>query len=262
VRHSWFVRMDPQVASQGGRPDALPAAAPEVAAAIEATGDVIGLHTHAGRWDPARGVWVADHADAAWVDHCLVTSFEAYRERFGRACREHRFGDRFSSSAVFERLARLGVQVDMTPEPGQPGVRRVQLLEHSTGRIPSYVRTVRSHHRVADGSLWILPLSSADPAPALRPARRWLRRLRYAGQPRHRTLILERAWPSPDHFWDLAEDQLARGARHLAIVMRSDLVLRPEWAGASEVLEALLRRPLVRRLAFVGGEEAIALASP
>jgi hypothetical protein len=258
VVFAWFVRMDPQVADQGGRPDALLAAAPGVVEVLEEAGDVIGLHTHAGRWDARRRVWVADHADSAWIDHCLVSSFAAYADRQGRTCREHRFGDRFSSHAVFERVARLGARVDLTTEPGQPGTRRPSHLDHHTGRIPSYARAPRTPHRaLADGSLWLLPLSSADPAPALGPARRWARRLRYLGQPRHRTLIFDRSWPTPGLFWDLAERQLADGAEHLAFVIRSDLVLSPHWARADAVIDALLDRRLAARLAFVGGEEAV-----
>lgn len=258
VRFAWFVRMDPQVAAQGGRPDALVERAPAAFAAIQAASDVIGLHTHAGRWDPSGRWWVADHGDPAWIDHCLVSSAEAYRRRFGQPCREHHFGDRFSSPAMFDRLASLGIRVDLTPEPGQRGGRRPAGVAHFTGGIPDYTHEPRSAHRAGDRPLWILPLSSADPAPALPWAWRWLRRLRYLGQPRHRTLLLDRSWPSPDIFWDLAEAQLDAGARHLAFVIRSDLILRPRWAGASAVLESLLRRPLVRRLTFVGGEEAVA----
>ena len=260
VRFAWYVRMDPQVAAQGGRPDALLAAAPETVAGIESAGDVIGLHTHAGRWDPARGWWVAEHTAAAWIDECLVKSFGAFADRFGRPCREHRFGDRYSSPAAFERLAQLGARVDLTLEPGQPG-RHVPREEHGTIRMPSYARTPRFPHRAGErGSLWLLPLTSADPAPSMSPARRWARRIRYVGQPLHRTLMLDRPWPSPGLLWELAEDQLARGAGHLAFVIRSDLVLGPRWEGASTVLESLLQRPLVRRLRFVGGEEAVRLA--
>jgi hypothetical protein len=88
-------------------------------------------------------------------------------------------------------------------------------------------------------------------------AKRWLRRLRYAGQPRHRTLLLDRDWPSTDLFWDLAEAQLGDGATHLAFVIRSDLILRPRWSGVSAILDALITRPLVRQLAFTGAEEAV-----
>lgn len=261
VRFAWFVRMDLQIAAQGGRPDALLERAPAALLAIEAASDVIGLHTHAGRWNDADRRWIADHGDPAWIDECLVSSTSAFERRFGRPCREHRFGDRFSSPAMFDRLAALGVRVDLTPEPGQPGVRRANSETAATGRIPDYASEPRTAHRHSDGPLWILPLSSADPAPALRPPLRWLRTAGYARRPRHRTLLLDRAWPAPGMPWDLAEGQLESGAAHLAFAIRSDLILGPRWAGASAVLEALLRRPLVRSLAFVGGEEAVERAS-
>ena len=58
VRYAWYVRMDPQVTAQAGRADGLVEAAPGAWEAITAAGDVIGLHTHAGRWIEARGRWV------------------------------------------------------------------------------------------------------------------------------------------------------------------------------------------------------------
>ena len=258
VHFAWYARMDPQVTEQGGRPDALVAGAPDAVESIVAAADVIGLHTHAGRWDAARAVWVVDHADPAWIDHCVTSSAEAYRLRFGQPCREHRFGDRFTSPGILDRLAEQGVRVDLTPEPGQRGRRRPWGVRHATGVVPDYVREPRAAHRAGDRPLWIPPLSSADPAPAYPVVRRWLRRLRYVGQPRHRTLLIDRGWPSPDLFWDLAEAQVDAGAAHLAFVIRSDLILRPGWTGASAVLEAGVGRSITRRLAFVGGEEALA----
>jgi hypothetical protein len=112
--------------------------------------------------------------------------------------------------------------------------------------------------RAGDDQPWIVPLTAADPARALSWSRRWLRRIRYLGQPRHRTLLLDRAWPTAGLPWDLAEAQLESGAGHLAFAIRSDLILGPRWAGASAILGELLVRPLVRRLVFVGGEEAVA----
>lgn len=258
VRFAWFVRMDPQTASQGARPDALVEAAHTAFESIRSAGDAIGLHTHAGRWDAAARRWLIDHADPAWVDHCLVSSAAAYRQRFGQPCREHRFGDRFSSPAVFRRLADLGVRVDLTTEPGQRGGHSPDGVSRFLGRVPGYPHAPRSVHRGGDGQPWILPLTAADPAPALSLSRRWLRRIRYAGQPRHRTLLLDRTWPTAGLPWDLAEAQLDSGARHLAFAIRSDLILGPRWAGVAAVLEELLVRPLVRRLVFVGGEEAVA----
>jgi hypothetical protein len=257
VQFAWFVRMDPQIAGQAGAAGGLIDRAPAAFEVIEAASDVIGLHTHAGRWEAARRRWVVDLADPAWIDHCLVSAADAYRRQFGRPCREHRFGDRFSSPAAFDRLADLGVHVDVTPEPGQRGSRRPPGVASATGAVPGYLREPREAHRVAGGRLWLLPLTSADPGVALAAPWRWARRLRYLGQPRHRTLLLDRTWPSPSMLWDLAEAQLDAGARHLAFVIRSDLILRPRWEGAWAVLEALLQRPLARRLRFVGGEQAV-----
>jgi len=260
VRFAWFVRMDPQVAAQGERADAIVEQAPAAFATMQSASDVIGLHTHAGRWDHSGGRWVADLGDAGWIDHCLVSSAEAYLLRFGHPCREHRFGDRFMSPAALDRLVSVGVGVDLTAEPGQRGRRRPEGVAHATGRVPDFTHEPLLAHRAGDRPLWILPLSSADPAPALPTGRRWLRRLRYVGKPRHRTLLLDRGWPSPDLFWDLAEGQLDDGATHLAFVIRSDLILKARWEGVNAVLDALVRRPLARRLSFVGGEEAVALS--
>jgi hypothetical protein len=258
VRFAWFVRMDPQVAAQGGHANALVESAASAFDAIGAAGDVVGLHIHAGRWNAGDRRWLVDLADPEWIDECIVTSLEAYRSRFGRSCREHRFGDRFSSAAVFARLAELGVQVDLTVEPGQRAARPADHDGPPIGTVPGYADAPRAAHRAGDTALWILPLSSADPAPAYAPLPRWMRRIRYLGQPRHRTLLLDRAWPTPGLVWDLAEEQLEAGARHLAFVIRSDLIHRPEWIGTAAVLESLLTRELVHRLAFVGGEEAVA----
>jgi hypothetical protein len=256
VRYAWYVRMDPQVTAQAGRADGLVEAAPGAWEAITAAGDVIGLHTHAGRWIEARGRWVADHGEPAWVDRCLTASFVAYEGHFGRPCREHRFGDRFSSQRMFDRLADLGAVVDLTPEPGMRGRRRSDRTADATGSIPDYRGYATRPHRDGRG-VWIMPLTSADPAPAMSPARRWLRRLAFAGQSRARPMAIERAWPSAGLFWDLAERALDDGAAHLAWAIRSDVSLWPQFERVSEVVSGVLRHPLASRLAFGGGEDAL-----
>jgi hypothetical protein len=88
-------------------------------------------------------------------------------------------------------------------------------------------------------------------------ARRWLRRVVFAGQSRARPMALERRWPSAGTFWDLAERALDDGAPHLAWALRSDVSLWPQFGGVASILASLVGRPLARRLAFGGGEDAL-----
>ncbi|MCI0344121.1 MAG: hypothetical protein L0221_01575 [Chloroflexi bacterium] len=257
VRFAWFVRMDPQIALQAGRGDGLVAAAPAVFEAIAVAGDSVGLHTHAGRWDAARRRWVADHGDGAWVDRCLVSGFASFEGTFGRLCREHRFGDRFSSPAMYARLADLGVAVDLTAEPGLRGTKSSDPAADATGAIPDYLHVPRGPRRVGGDQLWSLPLSSADPAPGLPLARRLARRVAFIGKPRHRPLTLWRTWPSATAYWDIVDGAVRDGAQHLAWVVRSDLPLRPAYPRVAEILATLRARPLARRLAFGSGEDAL-----
>ena len=258
VQYAWFVRMDPQTAAQGGTPHALLEAAPGAMRQIVEAGDAVGLHTHAGRWHPTHSGWVTDHADAAWIDECLVASAAGFEDRFGLPCREHRFGDRFSSPAVFDRLAQLGVQVDLTPEPGQPGSRRPAARGAWRGHIPDYRNEPHGIRQHGSTELAILPLTSVDPAPSMPVLKRWLRAARYPGQPRYRTLLLDRHWPSARMPWDLAENRLVEGLEHLAFILRSDLILGPRWPATRAVLDALPGHQLAGRLAFMGGEQAAA----
>ena len=265
VRFAWYVRMDPQIEAMAGRADAVVDATRARLDDVRARGDRLGLHTHAGRWDVTRAGWVVDHGDPAWIKHCLRTGFAAYEAAFGEPCLEHRFGDRWSSAAAFDSVASLGAVVDLTLEPGQRAASRIDPTADATGRIPSYASTPRTPHRHRETPLWLLPLTSADPAGTL-PRGAWLaRRLRYVGQPRHRPLLLDRAWPSPSAYWSLVERTLEeQPLPYLAFAIRSDLSLRPRVAGVDAIFEELLRRPLVRRLAFtdgVGVIEALGLGS-
>ena len=99
----------------------------------------------------------------------LVFQNRAFERTFGRPCRIHRFGDRWSSPPALRALDRLGVAVDLTVEPGQRGAARMDATRPATGRIPDY-RAERSEPRKVGDGLWSLPLSSADPNPALGPA--------------------------------------------------------------------------------------------
>jgi hypothetical protein len=259
VRYAWFVRMDPQITSISGRADGLVSAIRPVLETLRANGDSLGLHTHGARWRPEAG-WLVDHGDPAWIEHCLRSGYAAFEAAFGEPCRQHRFGDRWTSPAMFDILAELGTEVDLTIEPGQRAAARVDPTAPATGQVPSYLRSSRRPHRHAAGPLWLLPLSAADPAPTLPTTARLARRLRYLAEPRHRPLLLDRRWPSPEAFWSLVERHLGDSPTpYLAFAIRSDLWLRPRATGVEAILGSLLRRPLVHRLVATDGVEALAL---
>jgi hypothetical protein len=249
---TWYIRMDPQVERLAGRADAIVASARETFDRLAAAGDTFGLHTHAGRW--LDGDWVLDQADPDWIAHCVDTNLRAYEAAFGRPCTEHRFGDCWSSPALFDQLAARGVRVDLTIEPGQRQGRPSHDGARTTGRVPSYLDAPRESTRHDGGPLWLLPMTSADPGPTLAAPKRIARRVRYLGQPLHRTLLLNRPWFSPADPWELAEQRIAEMDRpYLAFVLRSDIAIRDEFGRTAAVLQALLRRPLARRLEFTSG---------
>ncbi|HER19653.1 MAG TPA: hypothetical protein ENO14_01250, partial [Chromatiales bacterium] len=120
ARFSWFVRLDPQIARLYGS-----AAWPLERYSmyfdeVLDRGDVVGLHTHAFRWLEGERKWVTDHGDQGWIEKCLEISFETYRKHLGSKCETFRFGDRFTNTATINTLERLGVRVDLTPEPLHP----------------------------------------------------------------------------------------------------------------------------------------------
>jgi hypothetical protein len=268
VHYAWFLRMDPQIESLGGATDALARAVLPELMELRRRGDGIGLHTHFGRWDAPNRRWLVDHGNPSWIEHCVRTALRAYEDTLGEPCRQHRFGDRWTSPAALDLLAQLGVTVDLSEEPGKGRVKRVDTSADATGEIPSY-RHLRSEARPhRDHRLWLLPLTSADPGPALSLPIRVARWVRFFGQPLHRPLTLNRTWRSADAYWSVVERALDRQrSPYLALAIRSDFVLRPDMTEMRHVLDALPPRALASRLRFADAVEALemvrnALPSP
>ena len=256
-RVAWFVRLDAEIAERGGRPAALADLAGDVLSAAAERGDAIGVHSHFSRWDPRLDGWLVDHGNAAFVDETLRASLAAFAGRFGHGAPIHRFGDRWSSPAALATLAELGVEIDLTIEPGQRGAQRTDPTRAATGRIPDQLHERSVVRRFAGTGLWQFPLSSADPAPALPPFRRWARRLRFAGQPRHRTLLLDRAWPSTEAFWSIVLRMLdGQSAPYVAAAIRSDVSLDARFAGVTAILDDVASAG--RRFVFEPPEQALA----
>lgn len=259
VRFGWYLRMDPQVAETHGSAAWVVDRYGRDLERLGAAGDVIGLHPHAWHWSATRGRWVADHADAEWVDHCIRVSYEAYETAFGEPCRAQRFGDRLMSARAARLIADLGARYDLTVEPGARALASMHAGAAAAGGTPDMTGAPREPYRprpddpfrAGDGDPWMIPLTSMDPDPMLPAWRRVARRIRYPGAPRHRPSTLTAAWPAAP-FWSLVERELAAMSQpYLAFAIRSDAPLIPHLIDPiEEKLAALLTSPLARRLVF------------
>ena len=135
VRLSWFLRMDPQVERGYGTATWAAERYANQIDRLRQSGDEIGLHSHAWRWDEGGSRWIPDLGNESWVADCVQRSFEAYRDVFGQRCKAHRAGDRFMSNGLLAVLRELDVEVDLTVEPGIRGVPMAASRPH-TADIP------------------------------------------------------------------------------------------------------------------------------
>ena len=268
VRLSWFLRMDRQVELGYGT---ATWAAEKYATQIEhlrQSGDEIGLHTHAWRWDKGASRWIIDLGNEAWVEDCTQASFEAYRNAFGEPCRAHRAGDRFVSNGLMAVLRKLDVEVDLTAEPGMRGVPMAESRSHTadvpdmalvprTPYVPSITDWRRADPDVPTDALLMVPLASADPGPLLSPWRAGVRKLRNGRRALHRPLIPWSPKIGP-RLWDILASDVESGAlTTLAFAMRSHAALdEPSRNALLASVAALERHELLPSLAFLTASQA------
>jgi hypothetical protein len=271
VRFLWFVRCDPQIDVVYGSPDYLLSRCAETFEGLLAGGDGIGLHVHPWRWDESKVSWVADYGNPAWIEHCVHTAFEAYRAHFGASCQLHRFGDRWLNTDVIPLLEQLGVRFDFTVEPGARPTHALAPGETTTGSIPDYTGAPQKPYRPsrddfgvpdpeAGPGLWIVPLSAADPSPALPLSWRIGRRVRFPFRPALRPLQMFRNWTSPKAYWDLVERHVGSLERpYLAFAIRSGDPEASDERQARAILDHLPEHRLARRLRITDPEDGLRL---
>jgi hypothetical protein len=100
-------------------------------------GDGLGVHPHPWRWDPGRGTWIEDLADASYVRECLEGSVAAFRDATRRTPLL-RFGDGFLDDGLVAVADALGIRYDPDPRPDAE-----LSLSHD-----EYIRGVRRLHDI------------------------------------------------------------------------------------------------------------------
>jgi hypothetical protein len=257
----WFLRMDPQIAACYEASDFAVRCYPVNLSELTRHGDELGLHVHGSRFDAGRAAFVVDNGNAAWMEHCVRSSLEAYREAFDSPCRSFRFGDGWTSQAAFDLLEELGVLYELTAEPGAPA--RPCLVPGEalfTGALPGWAgiptrpyRPARGDYRTPDPArrdgLWIIPMSSGNGVNASQETTpdRPVRTL---------NLTLE-----PDIFRAIAERILTTEQRpYLGLMVRSEAILDAmHRRRIDENLEMLATHRLANRFRLSRPDEALAL---
>ena len=237
-------------------------------AEAERQGDETGLHTHAWRWDDGLGDWIIDHGDQKVVERCVRDSFAAFERALGRPCRVFRFGDGWINEPTLTLLEELGVHIDLTIEPGQPGVKSLVAAERSTGAIPDRRGALTGPYHPSrsdflrqdpNGStrLWCFPVTTGQ-------CRRW---------PRSRQRLSWRAWLDalpvrtlplnlgfdPGLFGPMFDRAVSANRRpYAAVTVRSDVGSHEGlMSNVIRNMDAMLNHPLVARFEFVAPSEGL-----
>ncbi|QIF04029.1 hypothetical protein [Roseimicrobium sp. ORNL1] len=257
VKFTWFPRADPQVEKANGSATwALEHFRKDWDRVLSA-GDEIGLHMHPWRWDERTGDWCQDHADEAWVLHCVRSSIAAYRAVFGTTPASYRGGDRYLSNAVMRLLEEEGVRLDLTLER-MPEVPRLLASERGTGLIPDGtsipLRAYRpSPHdfRLPDPTkttgLGMLPLTPYEHG-SLSP---WL----------PNTVFEEALDRLLGNVGNTTGNSSPESPTHLAFVVRTSIADSPYWDTFVENTLSLARRVREGRTEFAAASEAWNMAA-
>ena len=267
ARVSWYVRMDPQVQMAYGSASWVVESNAGLVDTLRRLGDEIGLHVHSWRFDTAKRTWIADYSSAEWIDECLGLSFSAFLQGVGTHCRTFRFGDRWMDQRTFRRIEALGVEVDLTLEPGYGEGSFYTPSETFSGRLPDYrqvpcrpYRPSAADYRVADPSrpqgIVELPVTTAQVQPAL-----WHRLYNHCVAQRPATdLSTALISLEPSLFRGVVDDALRREHPHLVLPLRTGAAGVPRYASRIEAnLEWLSRRAEASRFAWVTPAEAVRL---
>jgi hypothetical protein len=279
VNPTWFVRFDPDIRRAFGRLDFALHRHREQFDRILKNEDELGIHVHALRWNDATSTCYTDYADTRWTEECVRTSVDAFTDCFRYKPRHASQGGYFMSEALVDVMVQLGIECDVTIEPGlEAKAIDSSFGTHATGlsgdfvdafRQPFYPSNVRFDRPAesygAARRILMVPLTSYDYTTALVPwFRRWLpsELKRPKG---HQPLNPWKRWPSPAVFWDLAERAAdSQPGRYLAFAFRTERRGTAMEERTTAILDYLPHHPIARRLSIVPplSPEIVRLAVP
>jgi hypothetical protein len=266
----WFLRMDPQVKHIYGQYGWVADRYGEIINQLQQDGDEIGLHTHAWRWDDPHQRWVIDHGDQEWVEHCMRVSFEAFEKAFGRPCRSFRFGDHWMNNETMDLLETMGVEFDLTIEPGRDTDPQLRKGELHTGSFPDYTAAprfpyrpsrhdFRKHKGGAHRGLWAIPLNTGKMPGRFPVVKQAIKALGFYSHKDH-PVPLNLSVSGRQFREMLTKLMTGKSLSYLTPVMRSDGCLtRRSKADVERNLNFLLSHPLASDFRFVTPAAAIKL---
>jgi hypothetical protein len=252
VRVGWFLRMDPQIQVFCGRPDAVAELfGEEFHRRVVGSGDYLGLHVHASRWDSAAG-WVNDWYDTERCISHVESGLAAFEVSIGAPAARYKFtADVLPSDAMFTTLRQAGVEVCLRPSLAPQ-------------RLPYFGRVARQPYLASPSRSegpWVVPWNATTfrvrygDSP-LKAAARHARR----GPFRRCPLDAYISHLGPDEFWDAMAVSLRSMPRpYVSLELRTQAIGSPFDLRQQAVLEALVNHPLAGvvegadPLAFVKG---------
>ncbi len=270
VHYLWSIRMDPQIAETYGSSLWGTRQYAEFLQDCTEQGDMVGLHTHAYRWDKNLDSWVIDHGNQRWVEHCVRTAFQSFEAAFGYCCESFRFGDHWLNDQTVRLVENFGARFDLTLEPGQMSQPTAHPGNPFTGSLPDLTGVPRFPYRPSAADfrkpdrsrkegIWLIPLSAVT---VVRSRQRNSRLanllLGHQSEFMPRTLNLT----VNSQLLVAAIERLLAGSKrpYLALPVRTDGWLKPDQLKSiTETFEHILSHSAYEKLRFATPPEALSL---
>jgi hypothetical protein len=263
---NWFVRFDPEIERRYGRADAAFFLHREQFDKLAARQDPIGIHVHLHRWDCEKNVTFSDYGSSAWANYCLEFSSDVYAKCFDQPVRRTSQGGYFISEDIINTLVKLGIEADISLEPGLPAkMSDISIGEYASApstdfkayqRTPYFPSTsnmaVPCKSELDKRPILLVPLTSYDYSYALST---WYNKLAKSILRRPRSylpLSPWKEWPSPEVYWNLVSKALGEMEKpYFAFAMRTDNPNAYTFKQTKALLEHLPKHPIAKKLHFV-----------